>query len=229
MIEATCDECGTAGQVKSAPKGPVHCHACRHFKEVSTLIDRGLRQHLRDYPIPLGDAKRFYRVVVGIERGFRAYQEDLVTDRCVESLTALGVASKVGSPSAREVEARVRHHLADGVIGSAEQHRLLSDVAYELGDEDAGRIELMIAHCLLRRIEESGNGTKKSPYVVVDVADEYGLLDRQGRGSIERVTHVSRKHNTYYDVHRCSDGTRAWFDVTRQVRARALLNLCAAG
>jgi hypothetical protein len=187
-----------------------------------------LRKHLREYPVDLSLAKRFYRILTRSGSAeFREFQLDMLTARCVEQGFKLSLSLSDDGPSARSVARWTRAALGDGLIASAAAHRLLSNVALELGDEDRGCQELAISHMLEGRITERCAGTERDPYIVVDTQDEYLVLRSHRRRSVERTT-VDRG-DRIYDVHRCEDETEAWFDVTRHIQAYDRLNLVLEG
>jgi hypothetical protein len=218
MFEVKCKTCGKSGQLPQRPRKPVDCPQCEKRLGSGDPRERilaELRGHLRSYSVPLPLAKRFYRVLIRAEE-YREFQIDMLSDRCVELLVERSqLAAK--EPAAGTFERWISKGLGEGLIASAAVHRLLSDLAYEQGEDERGVQELTIANMIAGRVLETGEGTQRSPHFVADVQDEYLALRRSGRESLDRLTIEKRGRN--FDVHRCSDESRVWFDVTPQFEA----------
>ena len=228
MIQIDCVDCGRSGRFRRQPRRPdVRCPDCKALNSgVTGEANRDLRSHLLAYPVPLQELKRFYRVLVGLE-SFEEFHAQVLDDRCVATLYDLGVTFCATNHSPQRVEHRVRQAFSDGALGSATQHRLLSDLADEQGLEARAQREWRVAHLLISAMVESGDGSEASPFLVVDLADQYLVLEREQRVSLARYT--CEVDGRFYDIHECKDGGEAWFDVTAQVESQARLNTARAG
>lgn len=227
MIRIACVDCGRVGTLEVHPQtAEVRCPTCTRLNEgPKAQATQELRKHLIAYPVPLTEIKHFYRVLIGID-DFQSLHEAVLDLRCVATLYDLGVKLEATNHSPARIEHRVRQALGDGALASATQHRLLSDLAGEQGLDERSEREWRVAHQLITRMVQSGEGTEAEPYLVVDLADEYLVLERLDRFSL--ACYTVDEGGRFYDVHECEDGGEAWFEVTAQVRAQQRLSRAKA-
>ena len=104
-----------------------------------------------------------------------------------------------------------------GAFLSPSAHAALAACHDAAGDDAAAWRERRTARLALESVLSTGDGTRDRPWSVLRVNDEYDVLRhlrRRSRG--QRL--VSAGEGRSFDVHRCDDGTEAWFDVTDLVR-----------
>ena len=91
-------------------------------------------------------------------------------------------------------------------------HFMLSYAYQGLGNEEMANFEKGVASFLMSFIMETGDGTRKHPYLVLRTSDEYDVLDALGKDRREQklIEHKGR----FLDLQTCSDGTEIYFDVT---------------
>jgi hypothetical protein len=90
-------------------------------------------------------------------------------------------------------------------------HRLVGLAAEQVGDTDLAQRETYMARACIRGLLESGDGSRERPFQVTHVADEYDLLEIQGKEMKQQrlVTDTAGS----FDVIACTDGTELWFDI----------------
>lgn len=213
-----CSVCRKPGVYPPSSSGAPECRPCATGANAA----RGrIRAQLDRYPLSEPQKERFLRVLTGAEP-LRAFLLSLLTDRCVE-LSAQLTRLTMNNTALATLGQWVWASLGQGLIASPETHRLLADLAQASGDVGFAQGELLIANLLESEIGASAAGTEADPYYVVRTQDEYVVLRKLRRASLQRWT-VSR-HGRTYDVHCCQNGRYTWFDVSPQAQARARLGL----
>jgi hypothetical protein len=137
-------------------------------------------------------------------RGARNYTPDLDVQAIVTPLLA--------RHDYAEVVARLRD-LMPGAFFSPSAHTALAAAHEGLGEVELAAREQRIARLALASILGSGDGTAEQPWRVLRVSDEYDVLRSQSRTSRSQRFGTTRAGRDV-DVHRCDDGTEAWFDVS---------------
>ncbi|MCP4109687.1 MAG: DUF4919 domain-containing protein [Desulfobacteraceae bacterium] len=91
-------------------------------------------------------------------------------------------------------------------------HELISFVLHELGEEKEAQIEFQLAMLLLDGILSTGDGSKKRPYLVLSVSDEYDVIEHFDK----KVTMQSlvNEGNIQCDLMEFDDKTSMYFDIT---------------
>ena len=97
-------------------------------------------------------------------------------------------------------------------------HLLVNQAAEKAGDAETARREMYVARACLRGLLRSGDGTKKRPYLVTHVADEYDLLDQLDKEEAgqDRVS----DGDGVFDKIACTDGTELWFDASPGLKSK---------
>ena len=86
-----------------------------------------------------------------------------------------------------------------------------------LGDDARARAERGLQALAIESIRSTGDGTRERPWSVLRISDQYDLLRADRRTS--RQQSLVTADGGLLDRHVCDDGTEAWFDVSRLVRA----------
>jgi hypothetical protein len=107
--------------------------------------------------------------------------------------------------------------LMPGAFFSPSAHAALAAARAGLGDDVRARAERRLQALAIESIRSTGDGTREQPWSVLRVSDEYDVL-RADRRTSQQQTLVAVKGGSL-DRHVCDDGSEAWFDVTRLVRA----------
>lgn len=107
--------------------------------------------------------------------------------------------------------------LMPGAFFSPSAHAALAAAHAGLGDEARSHAERRTQALALESIRGTGDGTRERPWSVLRLGDEYDVL-RAGRRTSREQTLVVVDGRSL-DRHVCDDGSEAWFDVTRLVRA----------
>jgi hypothetical protein len=122
----------------------------------------------------------------------------------------------IDADGARGRYAAELERMARGIAGrllSPEAHAYMAFLHERLGDGEAAAMEHAIVDACLRGILSTGDGTEAAPYDVLAPGDEYAVLARLGRTSVEQ--RLVRREGRHYDVHVLDDGGELWFDVSR--------------
>ncbi|MGN7866689.1 DUF4919 domain-containing protein [Chryseobacterium sp. 22458] len=82
----------------------------------------------------------------------------------------------------------------------------------ELGNEKARNVEMMIVQTLFECLEKTGDGTRKSPYIVTRISDERDLI-RHHFNKQEVSQWLIRDEDKIIDVLKLVDGTEVCFDI----------------
>lgn len=135
-------------------------------------------------------------------------------DPGLDVLAAVGPALARG---AHEEAAGALQDLMPGAFLSPSAHAALAAAHAGLGDDARARAERALQVLALDSIRSTGDGTRAHPWTVLRLSDEYDVL-RAARRTSRRQTLVT-VDGTSLDRHECDDGSEAWFDVTRLVRA----------
>jgi hypothetical protein len=107
--------------------------------------------------------------------------------------------------------------LMPGAFFSPSAHAALAAAHAGLGDDARARAERRLQALALESIRSTGDGTRERPWSVLRVSDEYDAL-RAARRTSQQQTLVTVDGRSL-DRHVCDDGSEAWFDVSRLVRA----------
>src|SRR5688572_14101116 len=92
-------------------------------------------------------------------------------------------------------------------------HLLVSMAHERAGDEKGAEMERMIAFRCLEGIENPGDGTRASPYLVTSTADEYDVLGARGKKMLgQSLHHDGERHLDRMEV---EGGGEVWFDITK--------------
>lgn len=218
---AGCSVCRKPGDYPLTRHGAPECRPCASGANAA----RGrIVAQLDRYPLTPELKWRFLRGLTG-EESLRELQLSLLTDRCVELSAQLTRLTMNNTPLAT-LGGWIWSHLAEGLVASPETHRLLADLAQVQGDFGFAQGELLIANLLESEIGASAAGTQDDPYYVVRVPDQYVVLRKLRRASLQR-SRVQRQDRVF-DVHCCQNGRYTWFDVSPQVRAYSRLGLYQA-
>lgn len=132
----------------------------------------------------------------------------------------LDVVAVVGPALARGAHAEAAAALQDlmpGAFFSPSAHAALAAAHAGLGDDARSRAERSLQRLALESIRSTGDGTREHPWSVLRLSDEYDVL-RADRRTSRRQTLVAVDGSSL-DRHECEDGSEAWFDVSRLVRA----------
>lgn len=98
------------------------------------------------------------------------------------------------------------------LILSPRAHQLLGFLCYKLGDERAAQMESMIGQACLQGILATGDGSRKSPYVVLRTTDEYDVIGHFEK-QLKQQSLVG-DGDLHLDLIECTDGSEYWFDIT---------------
>ncbi|MEE6127554.1 DUF4919 domain-containing protein [Chryseobacterium arthrosphaerae] len=82
----------------------------------------------------------------------------------------------------------------------------------ELGNEKARNVEMMIVQTLFECLEKTGDGTRKSPYIVTRISDERDLI-RHHFNKQDVSQWLIRDEDKIIDVLKLDDGTEVCFDI----------------
>ena len=113
--------------------------------------------------------------------------------------------------------ASVVQRLMPGAFFSPSAHAALAAAHAGLGDDARARAERGLQALAIESIRSTGDGTREHPWSVLRISDEYDVL-RAGRRTSQQQTLVAVDGGSL-DRHVCDDGSEAWFDVSRLVRA----------
>lgn len=101
---------------------------------------------------------------------------------------------------------------------SPRAHTLAALVAEKLGDKDEARRQGEIAQKCLEAIKSTGDGSSdRKAFLVTRPSDEYDVLRSLSVGF--RAQSLQKLQGRHYDVFRCDDGERRWFDITVAFKA----------
>lgn len=88
---------------------------------------------------------------------------------------------------------------------TAEAHGLL-------GDHEAAEMERWVFSACLQGILATGDGSRRRPYVICQLSDEYDVLKLLGLQG--KKQHLVQRGRRSCDVLTCEDGTQVWFNVS---------------
>lgn len=91
-------------------------------------------------------------------------------------------------------------------------HALLCNVYKNLGMNKEEEGEYVLYFSFLDGILLTGDGSEKKPYLVLDITDEYDILEYLEKELEEQE--LIQNDEKSYDLIKCTDGTEIWFDVT---------------
>lgn len=133
------------------------------------------------------------------------------------SLDVVAAAGPALARGAHEEAAAIVQALMPGAFFSPSAHAALAAAHAGLGDDARARAERSLQALALESIRSTGDGTRERPWTVLRVSDQYDVL-RAGRRTSRRQTLVVVDGSSL-DRHECADGSEAWFDASRLVRA----------
>ena len=113
--------------------------------------------------------------------------------------------------------ASVVQRLMPGAFFSPSAHAALAAAHAGLGDDARARAERGLQVLAIESIRSTGDGTRERPWSVLRISDQYDLLRADHRTS--RQQSLVAAAGGSLDRHVCDDGSEAWFDVSRLVRA----------
>ena len=105
---------------------------------------------------------------------------------------------------------------------SPRAHYLTAEAHAALGQGEPAELERWVFQACLQGILATGDGTRRKPYVIAQLSDEYDVLKQLGlHCEQQRFVQHGRKA---CDVLACEGGREVWFDVTdlTQVPAEAV-------
>ena len=132
----------------------------------------------------------------------------------------LDVVALVAPALARSEHAEVVSLVQDAMPGaffSPSAHAALAAAHAGLGDDARARAERTLQALALESVRSTGDGTREHPWSVLRLSDEYDVLRADRRTSRQQTLLTVRGDSL--DRHVCDDGSEAWFDVSRLVRA----------
>lgn len=91
-------------------------------------------------------------------------------------------------------------------------HQMLSFLSAKCGDEEASKMEMMIAAACAEGILATGSGTAEEPYIVLRTSDEYDIVEYLGKEAAKQSLH--EHGGRHLDRLECQDGTEYWFDIS---------------
>lgn len=95
-------------------------------------------------------------------------------------------------------------------------HFFAGIAAEELGALEDARQHRRILQALLKCLLSTGSGTRRRPYLVTYLSDEYDILQGLAKGSVCQTLVDTGKRRL--DVLTCADGSEVWFDVSDLIR-----------
>jgi hypothetical protein len=95
---------------------------------------------------------------------------------------------------------------------SPSAHMALSKAHNSMGQENNAAFEKALARQLVRSILATGKGTKKKPYGVMRISDEWDVLSALGKQAGSQFLMMS--DSRMLDLIKCSDGREVYFDIT---------------
>jgi hypothetical protein len=91
-------------------------------------------------------------------------------------------------------------------------HTMLAFVLSKLGEEKGSNVEFELGERCMAGIISTGTGDRTHPYLVLQISDEYDILDYQSKKT--RIQSLVVEGNRAFDCHQCEDGSEVWFDIT---------------
>ncbi|QDU26294.1 hypothetical protein ETAA8_13720 [Anatilimnocola aggregata] len=132
----------------------------------------------------------------------------------VEPLTPAdlqGVAELLAAGEATAVIERV-HGWQSRAALSPRAHYFAAEAHESLGESEPAEMERWVFSACLQGILATGDGTRRKPYIVSQLSDEYDVLKLLGLRS-EKQQLVQRGRRSC-DVLTCHDGSHLWFNVS---------------
>jgi hypothetical protein len=132
----------------------------------------------------------------------------------VEPLTPVDLANvaellAAGKPAA--VIERVHGWQARAAL-SPRAHYLTAEAHTLLGETESAELEAWVFSTCLQGILATGDGTRRRPYVIAQVSDEYDVLKLLGLQG--KKQHLVQRGRRSCDVLTCHNGTELWFNVS---------------
>jgi hypothetical protein len=129
-----------------------------------------------------------------------------------------------------ELAARLAQGDTAGVIATAHDwksrgalsprvHYLTAEAHTVRGETEQAELERWVFSTCLQGILATGDGTRKKPFVIAQLTDEYDVLKLHGL-ECEQQRLVQRGRRTC-DVLACSDGSEVWFEINALMRVPA--------
>jgi hypothetical protein len=88
----------------------------------------------------------------------------------------------------------------------------MSKAYHSMGQENEATVEKTIAYQLIKSILATGKGTKKKPYAVMRVEDEYDVLAALRKQAGRQCLMIG--DSGVLDLQQCLDGSEVYFDIT---------------
>ncbi|MBL4847593.1 MAG: hypothetical protein JKY65_18905 [Planctomycetes bacterium] len=199
--------------MQTQPRGPKLRPACNSDRNRNEKVKRELRDFLRKTPLPDPVAQQVYRLVMRKD-DYREHVEELIAQESV-FISGHGynaVLSIRQQLAVEAMESKLWNLAPMGLYASGHVWLVLSDLIQARGDYPGSVQASTVSKLLLSAATQSAAGTELDPYLTPVVGDQYELLHLGLRSSVERT--VERRRKQVFDVHRCEDGSEAWFDVT---------------
>ena len=95
---------------------------------------------------------------------------------------------------------------------SPSAHLTLSRAYDSMGKEGEAAFEKALAFQLIKSILATGKGTKKKPYAVMRISDEWNVLSALRKQAGPQFLMMGK--NRVFDLLQCSDGSEVYFDIT---------------
>jgi hypothetical protein len=93
-------------------------------------------------------------------------------------------------------------------------HLNIAFILHKLGREKDASFEHYVSELLQKAIEESGDGTEASPYLVTRTSDEYDYFFAHDLEVESQALIKSPDETRSYDLLTAKNGHQVWFDVT---------------
>jgi hypothetical protein len=95
---------------------------------------------------------------------------------------------------------------------SPSAHMMLSKAYLDLKKENEAEGEKAMGRLILKSILATGKGTKKKPYAVMRISDEWNVLSALRKQAGPQFLMMG--NNRVLDLLQCSDGSEVYFDIT---------------
>lgn len=95
---------------------------------------------------------------------------------------------------------------------SPRAHYFAAEAHTALGDDEAAEVERWAFSACLQGILATGDGTRRKPYVIAQLPDEYDVLKLLGLTCVKQ--HLVQRGRRSCDVISCHDGSQLWFNVS---------------
>lgn len=95
---------------------------------------------------------------------------------------------------------------------SPRAHYFAAEAHTALGEADDAEVERWAFSACLQGILATGDGTRRKPYVISQLPDEYDVLKLLGLTCVKQ--HLVQRGRRSCDVISCHDGSQLWFNVS---------------